>query len=163
MWQCDTNEWLFIINITTKAFPHISHEIGVNATCVPHLHVSPRCTEFTYLFYHLSQSGSFWWPACWWFVHHWHRLHPQPIAGLVRNGWYQLSHPRWVIQKKKNDSLTENKISFPLTWDFIYIKVLGSVTWKSLARTRVQSVARGGPLCTMVIENKDGQNLMLLK
>lgn len=79
----------------------------------------------------------------------------------VRNGGYQLSHPRWVIQKWLFD--WELKSASPLTWDFIYIKDLGSVTWKSLARTRVQSVARGGPLCTMVIENKDSQNLMLLK
>lgn len=164
MLQCDMNVWLLIINITTKAFPHISCGIGVNATCVPHPHKSPRCTEFTYLFCQLSQSGSFKLPACWWFVHQRHRLRPQPFAEMSQ---------KWVIstksskmgdsKKKKRGCLTENKISFPLTRDFIYIKVLGSVTWKSLARTRVQSVARGGPLCTMVIENKDGQNLMLLK
>lgn len=160
MWQCDMNVWLLMLNIT-NAFPHISREIGMNATCVPHPHASSKCTEFAYLFYHLSQSGSLKWPACWWFVHQRHCLHPQSITEMSQ---------KWVISTKstkmgdsKNGCLTENKISFPLTWDFIYIKVLGSVTWKRLARTRVQSVARGGPLCTMVIENKDGPNLMLLK
>lgn len=108
MWQCDMKVWLLIINITTKAFPHISCEIGVNATCVPHPHASSRCTEFTCLFYHLRQSVSFEWPTCWWFVHQRHCLHPQPFTEMSQ---------KWVISTKSSKMGDSKKKKRLFDWE----------------------------------------------
>lgn len=69
------------------------------------------------------------------------------------------------IARFKNGCLIEYKINLLINMRLHLHQshFLHSVTWKSLVRTRVQSVARGGPLCIMVIENKEGPNLMLLK